>query len=114
MSAIDQLMVTPGADTYYSDDFHNVLEDHMTYLRGLASTTKQEVEPIDVIRYQADFFGLLGRLGVPQYLHWVVLRMTGLTSPAKVPLDLAFVLVPDISDVQRLQQTIKTTAQIQK
>lgn len=114
MSAIDKLMIPIGADIYYTDNFHNVLEDHMTYLRGLASTTKQEVEPIDVVRYQADFFGLLVKFGVRAELHWVVMRMTGLTSPSDVPEDLAFVLIPDDAEITRLVQTLKTTAKIQK
>lgn len=114
MAAIDTLMITPGADIYYSDDFHNVLEDHMTYLRGLSSTTKTSVSPIDVIRYQADLFGLLGSMGINPFMHWIVMRMSNIYSPAKVPVDLAYVLVPNESVIVALQQTIKTTAQIQK
>lgn len=105
MAAIDNLMVPAGADIYYSDAFRNVLEDHMTYLRGHESTTRQEVEPIDIVRYQADLFGLLGKMGIPPYMHWVVMRMTDLTSPSRVPDDLIYVLVPDEAVISRLQQT---------
>lgn len=114
MSAIDRLMVSDGPEIYYRHDFHNVLEDHMTYLRGLKSTTRQEVDPIDVIRYQADLFGLLGKFGIKPELHWVVMRMSNIVSPAKVPLDLSHILVPDEMEINRLKQTVMTTTKIQK
>lgn len=114
MAAIDNLMTSSGPDIYYGDVFHNVLEDHMTYLRGLSSTIRKDVELIDVIRYQADLFGLLGKLGIKPELQWIVMRMSGITSPAKVPDDLGFVLVPDEAEIARLKQTIVAVAQIQK
>lgn len=105
-------MVQAGPDIYYDEAFRRVLEDHMTYLRNLPSTSKLDVEGIDVIRYQADFFGLLAKLGVPLYLHWVVLRMTGLSSPAKIPDDLSYVLLPDEAEITRLKQTVLATNKI--
>lgn len=105
-------MVQPGPDIYYSDTFHRVLEDHMTYLRNLASTRKMEVEPIDVIRYQADFYGLLSKLGIALHLHWIVLRMTGLTSPSKIPDNLEVILVPDDTEITRLKQVVVSTNKI--
>lgn len=114
MSAIDRLMVPEGADIFYKQNFLNVLEDHMTYLRGLKSTTRQEVEPIDVVRYQADLFGLLGKLGIKPELHWIVMRMSNIVSPAKVPDDLSYVIIPDEAEINRLKQTVVTTSKIQK
>jgi len=114
MAAIDGLMVSDGADIYYTQAFHNVLEDHMTYLRGLKSTTRQEVDPIDVVRYQADLFGLLGKFGIKPELHWTVMRMSNIVSPAKVPEDLSHILVPDEMEINRLKQTVVTTSKIQK
>lgn len=106
MAAIDNLMVSPGADIYYSDAFRNVLEDHMTYLRGHAATNKVEVAPIDVVRYQADLYGLLGKIGIAPHMQWIVMRMSDMTSPSRVPEELTFVLVPDESVISRLQQSI--------
>jgi hypothetical protein len=105
-------LVQAGPDIYYDDTFRRVLEDHMTYLRNLSTTTKIDVEPIDVIRYQADFYGLLTKLGIQLHMQWIILRMTGLTSPSKIPEDLEFVLVPDESEISRLKQSVTATTKI--
>lgn len=104
--------VQAGPDIYYDISFQRVLEDHMTYLRSLSTTTRIDVEPIDVIRFKADFYGLLVRLGIPLHFHWIVLRMTGLTSPSKVPETLKSVLVPDEAEITRLKQSVNATNKI--
>lgn len=104
--SLNDLAYAPGPDTYYSDGFHTVLEDHMTYLRGLSSTSKIAIDPIDVIRYKADFFALLLKLNVKPQLHWVTMRMSGLVSPAFVPEDLVNILIPDESEITRLYQSL--------
>mgnify|MGYP003339094582 CR=1 FL=1 len=111
-SPIDSLMFDAGPDIYYTEEFNRVLEDHMTYLRTSASTTKMPVEPIDLERYQADLYGLFQKLNIPPFMFRAVMRTTDLKSPNIVPRELEFLLVPDQVFIQQLAQTVNTVNRI--
>lgn len=109
---IDSKMLDQGSDAYYSDDLRNVLEDHMTYLRTIASTIAMQVTPMQAVKYRMDMGGLLNDLRVPVQLHWVVARMNNFNSLSVVPEDLVQLLVPDVREVAQLMQSHTTTQRL--
>lgn len=112
MAAIDALASDPGPAVYYTAAFRNVLEDHMTYLRGHTSTQSLDVPPILLDRFEFDLPGLLNQFRIPAYMHWVVMRMNSLVSLTDVPRDLKSILVPDGTLVGKLQQVYRTTTKL--
>jgi hypothetical protein len=105
-------MLDPGADIFYEDGLRNVLEDHMTYLRGHKDTQIMAVDPMQVYVHKFDLIGLLNVLRIPMYLHWVVMRMNKIDTFTQVPSDLTQLLVPSTREVSMIQQTYTTTYRI--
>lgn len=112
MSTVDALLVPQGTDVYYTDAFRNVLEDHMTYLRGAASTTVGNVDPIKAYRFEFDLNGLLLDMGLPLFLHWTIMRMNNLSSPQHVPADLTTLLLPAPAELEMIRQAEYTKARL--
>lgn len=112
MSAVDTYLTAQGTGAYYTDDFRNVLEDHMTYLRGAASTTVMNVDPIKAYRFEFDLDGLLLDMGIPLYLHWTVMRMNNFSSPQDVPADLLTLLIAAPSELEIIRQSEYTKARL--
>lgn len=112
MSAVDAMLTAQGTGVYYTDDFRNVLEDHMTYLRTAASTTVMNVDPIKAYRFEFDLDGLLLDMGIPLYLHWVVMRMNNFSSPQHVPANLTSLLIAAPSELQMIMQSEYTKARL--
>lgn len=102
---IDSLMQDDGASIYYDEDFRNVLEDHMTYLRALSSTTTLALDVGKVYKYEHDLFGLLADYGIPMQLHWVVMRLNKMSTPTDLRQDQTALLIPDASVVDKIRQS---------
>lgn len=100
---IDKLSIGLDNADYYSDDFRDVLEDHFSYLKNLGST---KVVPIDgylAVRYEFDFYGLMQQQGVPHQFHWLVLRLSGYTSPDQMQATLQSYYLPDPNFVESIR-----------
>ena len=109
---IDSLMKSDGPEIYYLDDFRNVLEDHMSYLRTHPATTTIQVEPMVAFKFEYDFYGLLQALNVSPHLHWVVLRMNLLTGSTDYRRDMLYLWLPDFTVVEHIRQSHMSTRKI--
>ena len=107
--AIDDLMFDAGAPVFYDQGFRNVIEDHMTYLRTHPNTGVRQVEPGRAYKYEADFYGLLQFLDIPAALHWVVLRLNGMTSPTEYTPDRLSILLVDPTLIEQLRSSHMST-----
>lgn len=110
---IDDLMIDPGADTYYEPEFQVVLETHLTFLRSDKSTIEIPVDQHLAYRYHFDLFGLLRALNVKPHLHWITMRMNNYTSPTQFQPDgVKTFLVPDDTVVTRIKQSFLPTKRL--
>lgn len=112
MPGLSDLMRADGGAMYYDDAFRNVLEDHLTYLRGAPTTQHLNVAPGDAYRFEYDLYGFLSKFAVPAQLHWVVLRLNKFTSPEEFGPDCQTVLVPDAGAVSQILQSHKAARRI--
>ena len=71
----------PGPAVYYEPGFRQIVEDHLTYLRGHETTEKNSIRPRVAHGCQGDFYCVLSYYGIPREHHWLTLRVNGLTSP---------------------------------
>lgn len=106
---IEKLLAEAGPVIDYDDGFRAVLEDHMTYLRNSSSTTPIMVKPGEAYKYEADLFGLLSHLNIPQNLHWVTMRVNDMTSPTHAKADIQTLLIPSETVIGQIRQTHQTT-----
>lgn len=106
MSKLDSQYNAPGDDGWYDENFRSVLEDHMTILRKNSVT--KVVQPIDLIKYKFDLYGLYRQYGVPDYLHFTVMRVNEGTDPTSVDPAMTGFLLPDPSTVRQIYQHFNT------
>lgn len=107
-------LIDPGADVYYTAEFRNVLEDHMTYLRNHAENTVLSIEPNIGYKYLGDLAGVLHHYRIPYQLHWVVMRMNNMTSPIDYRDTMLTLDIPSFSAVDKLRTTHKTQSKLKK
>ena len=64
---INSLATSSGPSIYFNDEFRNTLEDHLTYLKNITSTTIINIDQSFVLgnAYQKSRHGLAGRGPVP-------------------------------------------------
>lgn len=113
MKLLDSL-INPGADVYYSAEFRNVLEDHMTYLRTHPDNTVVTVAPNIGYKYIGDLAGVLHHYNVPYNLHWIVMRMNHMTSPIDYRDTMLNLDIPSFTAVERLRTTHMSQSKIKK
>jgi hypothetical protein len=107
-NAIDNLMVPDGASIFYNPAFRVVLEDHMTYFRGLSDNNLFPVTPHQVYKYRFDLGGLMLDLGIALQYHWIVMRVNNITDMTHVPPDLTVLVMPAQKNIDVIAQTHKT------
>lgn len=77
---IIEQMAKPGDDLYYDPAFRLIVETHLNILKH--SRVVQEDIPLDLFyQYEGDFYGYLVERGIPTFMHWIYLRVNGMTNP---------------------------------
>lgn len=100
---INKLSVGLDNLDYYDEGFRNVLEDHFSYLKTLPSTKQVSIDGYLAVRYEFDFYGLMQQQNVPAHLHWLVMRLSGYTSPDQMTSDLQSYVLPDPNFIEQIR-----------
>jgi hypothetical protein len=98
---------------YYNPDFRNVLEDHFSLLKTISSTKLVPIDGYLAYRYEFDFYGLMQEQNVPHQLHWLVMRLSGYTSPDQMSADLQSYYLPDPAYVEQLRSVWSAKSGVQ-
>lgn len=96
-------------DVYYSQEFLQVIEDHLSYLRLTAAVSPVAVSQLQGMKYEGDFYGLLADNNVEKKYHHVVLRLNGYVSSADYSGDIDYFLLPDFNEVEEIKSLHMTT-----
>lgn len=111
VSSLSRVKTSPKLETA---SFRDVMEDHLTILRGSTTNNAIAIYPTDKYKWQGDFFGLLKEKNISEELHWITMRMAGLSDP--LLFDEAFVgdvlLVPSASTINTLAARHDATLRI--
>lgn len=105
---INQLQPNLGPEIFFDEQFRNVLEDHMTFLRGHATTKSLTIEPTYAYKYEGDLSGLLTHYKIDVSRHWIIMRMNNYYSFNENDEFLATLLIPDNDTVEQIRQVFKT------
>lgn len=103
--SVNELMISQGPSIYYSNEFRNVLEDHMSFLRADQGTRVVAVDPGLAYRYEHDLYSYLRNANVEANIHWLVMRMNGMTTPMEFGPEYQLLAIPDIGTVDRIRQS---------
>ena len=74
--------------------FKAILEDHLIWLVVHEETQAYEVPEIEAHRYANNLNGFLTSISVPPHLHWLVMRMSDLTTPLQFGEGTEYLLIP--------------------
>lgn len=110
--------IRPAEDpAYYSDEFKQMFEDHITYILTYAGKTldsalyKVRLITTDdhqkLLRYSGDWFAFLTALGIRKCYHWPILRLNGLWDPFGLDTNRSSFLIPDYPFIDRLVRMCK-------
>lgn len=101
--------LTEGPGVFYSQAFRDMIETHVSWLQNHSRTRTMTIEPADGLMYQGDLDGLLLHLGIPKHMHWIVMRVNGMTSPLDYRVEMSALTIPDDAAVVDLQRKFKTS-----
>jgi hypothetical protein len=73
-------MAQPGDDVYYDPKFRLIAETHMVILRQ-EDISRQQIDLDLFYQYEGNFYGYLVEIGVQPELHWLYMRVNGMTNP---------------------------------
>ncbi len=105
-SPLEDSMTDDGPEVYYNLDFRNVIEDHLELIKKAARTSYIGVDVFLANVNKGSFYSLLSQLStpIPKQLHWITLRLNGLTSPHEYD-GRTSILLPDNEYIETLVRT---------
>lgn len=106
---ISQKQIDPGADVYYDPAFRRVMETHLGLLRNMPETRVVAIENNLAYKYEHDFYGLLQAKEVPEYLHWVILRVNDMVDPRDFQSSMNQFLYPPAEVIDNIRRIYATT-----
>lgn len=115
---VDTLMRADGPSTFYSPVARQVLEDFMTTLRTSTGTKEITIDPGIALQFEYDLYGLLTHLNIPNQMHYVIMRVNGMTSPAEYRrtngelIGMTGLWLPDQTEVNRIIQAQGATTSL--
>ena len=108
--ALENLMVDYGTNNYHSPEFLAVMEDHLTYLRTHEDTVVLSVSNDEAERWAGDLIGYLLTRNVDARLHYVTMRLSGMSSPTDFGVDITTISVSDpkvVNTIRKIENTRK-------
>lgn len=79
MLSVLKLQTTKFDEKFYTKEVQVVFEDHLQLILD-SSPLVQEIDSVRKIKWQGDFTGMLHEMGISGNIHWLVMRINGLTS----------------------------------
>lgn len=101
--SINNVAVKTGGTEYYDDGFRTMIEMHKTHLINHSDTDNAYIDVQISHKYEADFYGLLGHLGIASAYHWIILRVNGYDDPREYLESNVSVIIPSIIEIDRLK-----------
>lgn len=109
MSApINQLMFDEGPAIYYQEELRHVLEDHLEYFKRQAGDNVIVIEDHVAHKYEGDFYGVLHHYRIYPYLHWITMRMSGLTNPSTYRGQIEYIVLPPENEIKKVVRQFRT------
>lgn len=73
-------MEKPGPSMFYDPEFRHILEMHMNQLRTMYAVRKP-LPTEKLYQFEGDFSGFLMEEGYGLEMHWLMMRVNGMTNP---------------------------------
>lgn len=114
MTTLTKSYLITNTAVYFDSKFKQLIEDHIELICSDEHSSEITVSNVDAAVYHGDFNGLLLANGVEHNLHWIIMRMNGLTSPMQYTSDNTTIRLPDISYINILVNRFRANQTINK
>lgn len=101
--ALRNRIKNPGEVIFDQEHFRAVLREHVPGILKRSDNLETSIDKDLAIMYQGDFYGLLERLNVPKYLHWLVTVLNGYDCSYDYDAQRTVILVPAESEIARIK-----------
>lgn len=105
---IHELMTSEGDPTYFEEGFMQVIETHLTYLKGLSTNRPYTFSAQVADKYHGDFYGLLDYFQIPKKYHHVTMLINGLMSSSDYGYEKTSIILPDYNELELLKAVYST------
>lgn len=101
-------LVSKTDDNFFDTKFLELIESHLTYLRGLETNMVLPVSSLNSEKYRGDFFGLLADMNVPKD-HWhITMRVNDYKSSADFDGKRDHIVIPSSQTLLLLKNIYRT------
>lgn len=91
-----------GEDVFYDEDFRNLIDSHLTYLRNLNTTQVISFEPFLSYKYEGDLNGLLTELKIARKYFYPIMKMNGYNHTGDLKGTITTLIIPDLAEIESL------------
>lgn len=98
-------MRAPGHSNYYSNEWKNLIDQHIDFLLSSSNTMVVDVEPMAAYKYAGDLAGFLVATQVPAHHTYVVLKLNDMTDGTQFKRDTKQLILPAQKDLDKLMFT---------
>jgi hypothetical protein len=91
---------------FFSDEFRQVFESHVEFLRSHEDTEVISVDEYNARIYRYDFYRYLNAVGIPKDMHWPLMRLNGMVHPRDFDETKKTLYVMNRGDVLRNMRTV--------
>lgn len=105
------LMRNDGPPVFYQAGFRRVIEDHLSNLRNSRGSNTLNIESNMAYAFEFNLYGVLTHYQIPGYLHWIMMRVNGMTSPDEYQASMTSLIHPDTELVEKYRSTYVTESQ---
>lgn len=102
-------LVDGVSPTFFSAEFHSMLEHHILYLSTSEEVQSMTIEDSMANQYHGDLNGLLIALGVPLEYHWATMRCNGMYGPGDYRSTRVHLIQPSFREIDELLSIYNTS-----
>jgi hypothetical protein len=108
-----------GADIYWEEEWHVVLESHLPYLTGAKTNPSYgpqngiqtyAVDPHDAFRYDGDLWGYLQSINQQPQYWWPIMRASGMYDPNQFNRYTTELIIPSVQFIDSLRTLYQTVS----
>lgn len=107
--SIVNLMRAPGHSAWFSDAWRQIVDDHIPNLLKSPNTVIHEIEPMLAHQFEGNLLGYLTAVRVPEYLHYVTIKLNGFKDGSELNESTLRILLPHEPDLEKHMQIFRTT-----
>lgn len=107
-----QMLVSSFSETsnsiYFQEKFLAFLEQHLRYIKSYGLDTVN-ISETNAYKHEGNFYGIMEELNIPNYLHYVCMRVNGLLNSNQYTGESTIIYIPKFELIEQLKNQYLTS-----